>query len=182
MDILALIVTCAPVISPGLMSGIVTVESHGEPWAIYRQDTRESIHPTSEADAVETARRLVAQKVEIKAGLTQIDSTLWGTLNLTVDNVFSPCANLGAAEDLLLTWYGKDVGDLDAALSRFGTGGDPVAGIKSGYVAQVKEAAKAGPQGDAKGNGDPKATSTVRVGALPADSFQGVPDGFAAGR
>jgi len=163
------------------MGGIVAVESQGQPWAIYRHDTGASIHPTSEADAIETARRLLAQKVVIDAGLAQISSTVWEALNLTVENAFSPCANLAAAEDLLLTWYTKDVGDLDAALSRFGTGGDPVAGIKSGYVGQVKEAAKAGPQGAAKGSGDQKATPVSRVDAPHTDSFVGVPDGFANG-
>jgi len=183
MDILTLIATCAPLISPGLMAGIVDVASQGQPLAIYRHDTRESIHPATEAEAVATARRLLAANVEISGGLAQLDSKVWTAFNLTAENVFSPCANLGAAEDALITWYTKDVGDLDAALSRFQTGGDPVEGIKSGYVGKVKEAAKrAASLGDAKGGGDPQSTSAAKEGSVPSEKFSEVLEGFKGGR
>lgn len=182
MDLLAAILSCAPLVSPALMGGIVQVESAGSPWAIFRQDTRESLHPASEAEAVATARRLVGQGVRIDGGLAQIDSAKWAALKLTVETVFMPCSNLAAAEELLLDAYRQDVGDLDAALSRFGAG-DPAAGVKSGYVAAVRAAAgretgAAAAVGPGAGKGLPP-----HGGEAPADetAFKPVPEGFVSG-
>lgn len=182
MPIHTFILACAPLVSPSLMAGIVEVSSQGQPWAIYRDDTAESIHPASEAEAVATALRLLGQHVAIKGGLTQLASSQWEGLNLTANNVFSPCANLAAAEERLVRMYTKDVGDVDAALSRFGADDDPLAGIKSGYVAAVKAAATAAAPGGPKERGDQKVTPAGRRDTLPVDSFTSVQDGFAGGR
>jgi hypothetical protein len=179
MDILLVAVTCAPLISPIILAGVVDVASSVNPLAIYITGKGESIHPKSEGEAADIARRLLRDGVQFKAGLAQIDSAQWGELKLTPENVFVACPNLSAAEQLLIEAYRLDVGDLDAALSRFGTGGDPQKGIKNGYVAAVRAA---GEKYGAQGRSDRSATSTAAQEPVARDNgFGAVPDGFAAG-
>lgn len=177
MDIVPLIALCAPLVAPDLMAGIVDVASKGQPWAIYRLDTRESLHPENEPAAVALAKRLLAEKVTFEAGLAQLSSKEFATLALTPENVFSACAHLGAAEEKLLREYMQDPGDLDAALSRFRFG-DPATGVKAGYAASVREAAKGFRSG---GSGQETSPGAAAETARPG-RFEGVPDGFASGR
>lgn len=181
MELLTLILSCSPLLSPGLMEGIIDIASHGQPWAIYRHDTEQSIHPASETDAIATARRLIVDGIEFDAGLTQISVRRWDSLKLTPNNVFSPCTNISAAEALLIGAYSKDIGDLDAALSRFGANDDPLAGIKNGYVAAVRAAWRTKTPGAAKERGD-VTTATSGVAPSQSDAFRSAPDGFSVER
>jgi hypothetical protein len=102
MDLLSLIVACAPFVSSGTMSAFVQERSHGNPYAIHDSVSKRSVYPKDEADAIATARRLIASGHRIDAGLAQIGSAEWPALGLSVETVFDPCRNLAAAERLLV--------------------------------------------------------------------------------
>ncbi len=137
MDLLTLIGLCAPVVSPPLMKAVVLEESRGNPHAIYDGGTRQAIYPSTEQQAIETARKLLSGGSRIDAGLAQISSANWEWLGLTVETVFDPCTNLQAGERVLLRAYLREPHTRDAAISRYNTG-HPERGVKNGYVARVK--------------------------------------------
>ena len=137
MDLVALLATCAPLVSPTVMKGVAMEESRGNPYAIYDSGAKRSLFPATRAEAIIEARRLLAEGIRIDAGLVQINSANWDWLGLDVESVFDPCTNLAAGETVLLGAYTKAPYTLDAALSRYNSG-DAERGIRNGYVARVK--------------------------------------------
>jgi type IV secretion system protein VirB1 len=137
MDLITLIATCAPMVAPTAMKAIVLEESRGHPYAIHDGKTHRAIFPKTRAEAVATARRLIAGGSRIDAGLAQINSENWGWLGLDAESVFDPCTNLNAGERVLLGAYTKTPFTMDAAISRYNTG-HAVRGIGNGYVGRVK--------------------------------------------
>lgn len=123
------------------MAAIVQTESQGNPWAIGVNRAAAVAQPTSQAEAIRVARRLIAQGRNIDMGLAQINSANLSWLNLTVEQVFDPCTNLRAGAFILTDNYRRAVSarierPLHAALSAYNTGSF-TRGLSNGYVGRV---------------------------------------------
>lgn len=150
MDFADLAQTCAPSVAVATMEAIVTHESRTKPFAIgINGGTRISRQPSTKAEAVDVANRLLKLSISIDLGLAQINSANLSKLDLSVEDAFEPCANLRAAEKVLRWCYdpaarrfGAGQAALQAALSCYNTGGY-ARGLANGYVQSVYRIAKA---------------------------------------
>lgn len=141
MDVLAFAATCAPAVHPDTLARMVRVESGGHPWAIGVNGGRLVRQPVSLAEAVATARDLRRRGLNFDAGPLQINVRNWAWLGLDELTVFDPCANLRAAQAVLLDcWSRAPSRDSQAALrqsfSCFNSGNHR-RGFLNGYVAKV---------------------------------------------
>lgn len=121
MTPVVLLSECAPAIAPVTLAAVVQQESGGNPLALHDNTTGRSYRPASHADAAQLARDLVAQGHSVDIGLAQINSRNLSNLGMTVDQVLQPCANLRAAQAVLLEGWQRS-GDLRATLSAYNTG------------------------------------------------------------
>ncbi len=123
---LALLQQCAPQVAPVTMAAIVQTESGGWPWTIHDNTTGQSSRFRSQAQAVAMARILIAQGHKLDIGLAQIDSGNLIWLGLTVQQVFSPCTNLRAAQRILIGAYrqagANGTQSLDGAFQAYNSG------------------------------------------------------------
>lgn len=124
-------------VAPTTMKAIVLEESRGHPYAIHDGRTHRALFPSTEAEAITTARRLIEGGSRIDAGLAQINSVNWQALGLTPETVFDPCTNLRAGERVILDGYVSAPNTVDAAISRYNTG-NAGRGVRNGYVGRVK--------------------------------------------
>ena len=167
-----------------LLARIVRVESNGVPFALnVNGGLALARQPGSEKEAVATAQWLLRRGKSFDAGLAQVNSKNFDRLGLTVESAFEPCANLRAAEQVLLEGrsratarFGPGTRALDAALSCYNTG-DLRRGALNGYVASVRAIPRAeigereGPKRE-RGTGRPSEGSDVFASGAP-DAFQG---------
>jgi type IV secretion system protein VirB1 len=145
---LALAEACAPSVAPATLLPVAHVESGFDPLAIGVNGRRPSqIHPSSKAEAVETATRLIAHSADIDLGLGQINSRNLAPLGLSVADAFDPCRNLAASARMIQANYdhagpqpGAEQAALRTSLSLYNTG-DAQRGFRNGYVAKVTAAA-----------------------------------------
>lgn len=126
------------------MAAIVSVESRGNPYAIGVNRGHQVRQPSSAAEAVTVAKRLLARGANIDLGLGQINSSNLKWLGLSVEAAFDPCSNLAAAARVLTGNYRRAVAlgiqsPLGAALSAYNTG-SMQRGYRNGYVAKVYRA------------------------------------------
>ena len=121
MTPVAMLEQCAPQIAPVTMSAIVQQESGGNPLSLHDNTSGETYRPTSVAEAARIARELIASGHSVDIGLAQINSKNLPRLGLGVDQVLDPCANLHAAQTVLMEGW-KRSGDLRATLSVYNTG------------------------------------------------------------
>lgn len=117
---------CAPPQSVKLLAAIAKTESGFDTLAIKDDTTGRSYRPESMRAAVAVARRLLAARHSIDAGLMQVNSANWSRYGLTVRTAFDACASLAAGGAIL------------AGVSRYNTGG--MGGFANGYVARVVSA------------------------------------------
>lgn len=148
IDLMALVVACAPFVDPYTMRAVVMVESRGNPWAINVNKSSVKVAPVSYEDAVLQANRLLAQGKSIDMGLTQVNSKTMRNLGLTVEQVFDPCTNLYTGGTVLWRFFiraekkfGRTQASLLAALSGYNTGNFED-GFSNGYVQRVLRAAQ----------------------------------------
>ena len=161
MTLSSMLYQCAPQVAPSTMAAIVSVESRGNPYAIGVNRGRQVRQPTSAAEAVAVAKRLLARGANIDLGLGQINSSNLKWLGLSVEAAFEPCSNLAAAARVLTGNYRRAVAlgiqsPLGAALSAYNTG-SMQRGYRNGYVAKVYRA-----------SGTRLLTSPVPANAAPA--------------
>lgn len=137
---LSLIQNCSPSIDPAIVQAIVKTESSFNPFAIgvNRGGNRLAKQPTNFSEAVNTAKGLLASGANIDMGLGQINSTNMNWLNLSVEQAFTPCANLQALQYVYLHCYNKagntGLGDrVQRAFSCYNTG-NMTKGFNNGYV------------------------------------------------
>ncbi len=144
MDFIALAQECAPSVAHETMAAIVKTESAFRPLAIgVNRGARLARQPENKAEAVETAKWLIANGHNIDMGLGQVNSANLAKTGLTVEDAFDPCKNLAAAAKIL-TWNyqaasRKVKGEqpaLHAALSAYNTGSF-TRGFANGYVQKV---------------------------------------------
>jgi type IV secretion system protein VirB1 len=107
--------SCAAGVSPRTMAAIVSVESGGQPLAIYDNDSHRSYAFADRGQATATATQLLAAGHNVDLGLAQINSGNLAALGLTANNVFDPCTNLRAGASILRRAYAS-------ATQRFGPG------------------------------------------------------------
>lgn len=145
-----LIAACAPAIHPTTAASLVQAESRGNPLAIgINGGARLSSPPATAAQAAAVAKTLIAAGLSVDLGLAQINSRNLAKLGLSVEDAFVPCRNLAAMQTVLQENYaraaakhGEGQRALQAALSTYNAG-DPVRGLRNGYVAAVYRQASA---------------------------------------
>ena len=121
MNAIVLMEQCAPQIAPVTLAAIVQQESGGNPLAVHDNTSGKSSRPASVAEAARIARELIARGHSVEIGLAQINSRNLPRLGLGVDQVLDPCANLHAAQTVLMEGWMRS-GDLRATLSAYNTG------------------------------------------------------------
>lgn len=96
--------SCAAQVHPTIVNAIVKTESNFNPFAIgiNKGVERLSKQPRNYAEAVTTAKQLLARGVNIDMGLAQINSSNMTWLGLTVEMAFHPCHNLQAMQTVYL--------------------------------------------------------------------------------
>jgi hypothetical protein len=141
-----LLQSCAPNVAPSTMVAIIQVESEGDPFRIgVNSGASLQRQPANAAEAIATARGLIARGANFDAGLMQINSSNFGRLGLTPENLFDPCTNIRAGARVLADNYqrARDAGHnapLQAAISEYNTGSRE-RGFRNGYVGRVYSAA-----------------------------------------
>ncbi|WP_411566802.1 lytic transglycosylase domain-containing protein (plasmid) [Pseudomonas orientalis] len=143
MDLLTLVMVCAPFASSNTMMAVLQHESGGNPWALGVNGAHKFQKPTDYASAVLEARRLIGKGASVDMGLMQINSRTMVNLGLTVEQVYDPCSNVYAGGVVLTRNYVRasekftdPQSALLAALSAYNTGNFQ-SGIKNGYVGFV---------------------------------------------
>lgn len=144
MDFAALAQECAPWVAHETMAAIVRTESSFKPLAIgINGGAKLTRQPENKAEAVATAKWLIANGYNIDMGLGQVNSANLPKLGLSVENMFDPCQNIAASATILHGNYARaksqtqnDQAALHAALSAYNTGSF-TRGFSNGYVQRV---------------------------------------------
>jgi type IV secretion system protein VirB1 len=151
MNLLTLVMACAPFVSSNTMMAIISHESGGNPWALGVNGVHRFQKPVDYPSAVAEAKRLIAKGASIDMGLMQINSRTMGNLGLTVEQVYDPCSNIYAGGVVLTRNYVKATQQFSdsqsallAALSAYNTGNFR-SGFKNGYVRLVLNQAQRSP-------------------------------------
>lgn len=144
----ALIEACAPAVAVETIQAIVRVESGGDPLALAsnRPSGAKRLRASSITEAIAITMREIRAGNSVDIGLMQINSRNLARLNLSVETVLEPCANIAAGAAILTESYDRAVkfhGDgqpaLHAALSAYNTG-NLQRGFQNGYVAKYTTA------------------------------------------
>ena len=117
-----LLTLCAPLVDPVTMAAIVQQESQGNPLAVRDNTTARGHRPRDRQEAIAIARRLMNAGHSIDLGLGQINSRNLAGLGQTAEAMFEPCANLHAAQTVLVAAWRQSGGSLTGALSAYNTG------------------------------------------------------------
>jgi type IV secretion system protein VirB1 len=144
-ELAALALTCAPNIHPITLDALIRHESSARQYAIGVNGKGKVLpqQPKNLQDASQAAEDLIAQGIDIDAGLGQINVRNWAWLGLDSTTVFDPCRNLAAAQTVLADCYSRALRGhrreqqaLRAALSCYNTGNFS-RGFTNGYVDKV---------------------------------------------
>jgi len=144
MDFNALSAECAPWVAPQTMAAIVKTESEFNPLAInINANARLERQPANKAEAVVTAKWLIANNYNIDLGLGQVNSANLAKTSLSIEDAFDSCKNLAAAATILQWNYASatrkisgEQAALQAAISAYNTGSF-TKGFSNGYVQKV---------------------------------------------
>ncbi len=142
----AIVLACAPLVSPETALKLVMTESGGNPWAIgVNGPYVVRPQPQTADQALATARRLLEMPgvKSIDIGLAMINSQNLPRFRLSLEQAFDPCINLAAMQSHLATSYARGIAEhgaeqraLQQALSEYNTG-HRTRGIHNGYVRKV---------------------------------------------
>ena len=135
---LALLQKCAPEVAPVTMAAIVQAESSGWPWTINVNGLPGgSMRFSTKQAAIAAATRYIRMGYKVDMGLAQVDSENLSWLGLSVQQVFNPCANLQAAQRILVRAYhqagANGAQSLDGAFQAYNSGNTS----GDGHYAQV---------------------------------------------
>lgn len=119
---LALLAICAPLVDPVTIAAVVQNESGGNPLAMHDNTSGRSYSPGSVGDAVELAKRLIADGHSVDLGLAQINSKNLQWIGMTVEQSFDACSNLQASQQVLVDAYKRAGGDLKGTLQIYNSG------------------------------------------------------------
>ncbi|HAS9040964.1 TPA: lytic transglycosylase domain-containing protein [Salmonella enterica subsp. enterica serovar 4,12:i:-] len=87
------------------MNALIMTESGANPYVIANVSDETSKYFKDEKGAIEYAEKLTAENKRFSAGLTQIYSKNFPSLNLTNKTVFDPCTNIKAGAAVLTDNY-----------------------------------------------------------------------------
>lgn len=147
MMITSLITQCGSGVDPTTTAAIIKVESGGNPYAIGDNTTRKSYRFNSKEEAIAAANYLLNNGHSVDMGLMQINSIHLKSMNLSLDEVFTPCSNIKIGTSILKGFYKKHNNEPDKnivlfkALSAYNTGS---AWRGEGYINRVLKAANSG--------------------------------------
>jgi type IV secretion system protein VirB1 len=142
MDLLGLMVQCAPTVHPDTMQRVIRVESSFNPYAIGVVGARLQRQPRSHAEALATVRWLDANGYNYSVGLAQVNKRNFRAHGLTPETALMPCPNLGAGGAILTTCFTRArkshpaQAALRAAFSCYESG-NFVTGFRDGYVRKI---------------------------------------------
>lgn len=145
--LLALLLTCAPLVDPGTARALVAAESGLNPHAIGVVGGTLERQPRNQREALATARALHEAGWNFSVGLAQINVRNLQRLQLTLDTAFEPCPNLAAMQAVLGECFLRTAGAgqreavaeqraLRQALSCYYSG-NFTTGFEHGYVRRV---------------------------------------------
>jgi type IV secretion system protein VirB1 len=149
---------CAPQVHTDTARALINVESGSNPWAIGVVGGILDRQPRNRAEALATARALLASGWNFSVGLGQINVGNFTRLGLTIESAFEPCANLTAMLTVLGECFERarasaskavDQVALRKALSCYYSG-NFATGFRHGYVRKVVIAARAVPTAQPK--------------------------------
>ena len=135
---------CAPAVHHRTMLYLSRGESSLNEFAIGVVGGRLIKQPRNLAEAVATAKVLIARKINFSAGISQVNYYNWARFGLTVENVFSPCHNLSAGSAILSECFqraerkkgGGAQSNIQYALSCYYSN-NFTTGFKEGYVRSI---------------------------------------------
>ena len=135
---------CAPQVSPVLMQALVRVESAWRPLSIGMDKGHGTVQqPTTLAEAVSTAKSLMAAGRKFSVGLAQIHVSNVALYGLTWEQAFEPCRNLAIGQKILWNFYHRasasgysGVAAIWAALRGYNSGGVDRA-ISDDYASRI---------------------------------------------
>lgn len=173
VEFLALAQQCAPAVAPQTLAAIIRTESGFNPLAIgINSGASLPKQPTTHAQAVATAKTLIAAGHNIDLGLGQINVKNLSWLGLSVEDALRPCPNIAGAARILERNYaaarpkhGTEQAALLASLSAYNTGNEQ-RGFANGYVGKVVSAAGA------------PIPATIKVPALDSSAAAALPAGL----
>lgn len=136
---------CAPTVHPITVAAIASVESQGNPYAIFDNKLKIPFYPKTRGVAYQLASALLSYGHSIDIGVMQISSQHLKPMNLSLHNLFEPCYSISVGGKILTDNYYRYLKDspsteaLRKAISAYNTG-HPSRG--SVYVSKVVAAAK----------------------------------------
>lgn len=147
---LDLVQTCAPLVAPEILAGVVSLESRFAPFHI-RINSGHPLkrQPSSKTEAIEVATSLIAERHGLQLGLGGIGVAELQKLKLSVSDAFDPCVNLQATAVLLDGYYrlaikaGADSARAEQVMLRSYYGrDDPSVGAMVNYDGHVRQETK----------------------------------------
>jgi type IV secretion system protein VirB1 len=154
-----LFATCAPHVHPETLRALIAVESAGNPYAVSLNRPEQladagvkvsdfyTRQPTSTADGLQRAHRLLSLGLTTSIGLAQINIEQAPHFQLTLAQLFDPCTNLTVAQRILMDCDRAQHHDRGNAKSRLHrtlscyNAGNYETDYTNGYVARVVNAA-----------------------------------------
>lgn len=136
---------CAPTVHPTTVAAIISVESRGNPFAIFDNKLKIPFYPKTRGVAYQIASALISSGHSVDIGMMQINSQHIKPMNLSLHSLFDPCYNISVGGKILTDNYYrylKNSPETDAlrkAISAYNTG-HPFRGEL--YVSKVGLAAK----------------------------------------
>jgi type IV secretion system protein VirB1 len=101
LDFTTLAQQCAPTVAHQTMAAVAATESSFNPYAIGVVGGRLERQPRSLDEAISTSRALVAQGWNFSVGIGQVNRHNLEKNALSLEDAFSPCANLRASATIL---------------------------------------------------------------------------------
>lgn len=107
VDFATLAHQCSPGVHPSTLQAVVRTESGFNPYAIGVVGGRLVRQPSTQAEALATARALEAGGWNYSMGLAQVNRANLRAYGLTSDAAFDPCANLRVGSAILSDCYAR---------------------------------------------------------------------------
>jgi type IV secretion system protein VirB1 len=145
-NLLALLLTCAPLVHPGTAQALIQVESSFNPYAIGVVAGRLERQPRTLAEGLATVRQLHKDGWNFSVGLAQINRRNFDRLGLTLETALAPCENLRAMQAVLIECFERASRSADDEQTRLRRAlscyysGNLVTGFQHGYVQRVVRA------------------------------------------
>jgi type IV secretion system protein VirB1 len=150
--LLALLLSCAPLVAPSTARALVAAESSLNPHAIGVVGGMLERQPRNRREALATAEALRDAGWNFSVGLAQINVRNLPRLQLSLDSAFEPCCNLSAMQAVLSECFERAAGAapraaaseqhaLRQALSCYYSG-NFITGFEHGYVRRIAQLAR----------------------------------------